>query len=277
MLGESPLISALEAFAVLIARFTRDRRMTVLIVTAGVGTALALQIAAAGFHSIVKTTAMDVGALLRPHIPTAWFRHAHLLSRLGHLLFRSVREVRDGGIVAAAKAVAVSVPIVARNPGMTELLAAVHVRAALIVEIIARGFDSIVKAAALKFLEFLWRRIPAAAVLAVSGRWRSLRHTRGSGHAAQACGSQKQRKCQYCESIESHSSFIPLVEKIPQHSVLSKEKDTGRESARMPSFAQDRSFWTQMRVGLTVQDRGGKWRTRACREPMYLRLRELGL
>jgi hypothetical protein len=149
--------------------------------------------------------------------------------------------VSHAALIAATETIAVRFPIAARNIRIAILVAVVHVWPAVVVGVSLRANDPVAKSAALDLLQFLRRRIPAAAILAIAGRWRSLRHS-GSFGRAQTSGSQKESKCRYCKSIESHSSFIPLVEKIPQHSVLSKEKDTGGETARMPNFAQDRSF-----------------------------------
>jgi hypothetical protein len=157
--------------------------MTILIAAGHIQAAVALHIVPRSVHPVVKTTALNFAALLGTHIPTTLFRRAHLLPRFGHLPFRSAREVRDGGFIAAAKAVAVSFPVVVLDLRMTVLLAPVHVRAALMVEIVARGFDSVMKAAALELLQFLRRRIPAAVILTVAGRWWPLRHAGSIGRA----------------------------------------------------------------------------------------------
>ncbi len=54
-------------------------------------------------------------------------------------------QVRHTHLITTAKAVAIRISLVAWNMRMTVLIAVVHVRPPVIVEILARAFDPIVK------------------------------------------------------------------------------------------------------------------------------------
>jgi hypothetical protein len=71
---------------------------------------------------------------------------------------------------------------------MAVLVAVVHVRTAVVVEIPVGALNSIVEALALDLVQFLRRRVPATAILTISVR----RPLRGAGSlgGGQSCGSE---------------------------------------------------------------------------------------
>jgi hypothetical protein len=73
-----------------------------------------------------------------------------------------------GAVISLAEALAIVLAKVARDPGVTVLIAVIHVRTAVIVEVLAGAFDAIVKALTLGLAELCRRSIPSAAVLAVT-------------------------------------------------------------------------------------------------------------
>jgi hypothetical protein len=76
-------------------------------------------------------------------------------------------EVRHGRLISAAKAVTIRISLVTRNMGMTVLVAVIHVRPAVIINILACAFDPIVKTLPLGLPPFLRWRIPTAAILRI--------------------------------------------------------------------------------------------------------------
>jgi hypothetical protein len=146
--------------------------MTVLIAVVHVWPTVVVKIFACTFHPILKATALDFAALFPAHIRSATVRLARLLFWPEHLpfsltnrLLRSARQVRHTLIVATAKAITIRFSLVARNPRIAVLIAVVHIWPPVIVEILARAFDPVLETLALDLLQFLRRRIPAAAIL----------------------------------------------------------------------------------------------------------------
>jgi hypothetical protein len=62
---------------------------------------------------------------------------------------------------------------------MTVFVAVLYVRCSMVVEILTRAFDTVMKAAALNLLKFRWRGVPASG--AVSRRRWFLRQSIGPG------------------------------------------------------------------------------------------------
>jgi chemotaxis protein histidine kinase CheA len=73
-----------------------------------------------------------------------------------------------GAVISLAKTFAIVVAKSARNPGMAVLIAIIHVRTAVIVEVLAGAFDAVVKPLTLDLAKLSRRRIPSAAVLAIT-------------------------------------------------------------------------------------------------------------
>ncbi len=111
-------------------------------------------------------------------------------------------EVRHGGFISASKAFTVRISLVARYVRMTVLVAIVHVRSAVIINILACSFDPIVKALPLGFAPILRWRIPTATILSI-GIVMFLGQAGGLDRA-QSCDTEKNSKCGYYHSIESH-------------------------------------------------------------------------
>jgi hypothetical protein len=116
-------------------------------------------------------------------------------------------EVRHTYVIATAKAFTIRIPLVARNMRMAVLVAVAHVWPPVIVEVLARTFDPIVKTLPLDLLQFLRWCIPAAAILSIAFVRRSLGKA-GSFDRAQSRDAQEKGNCGYYQSIESHDSYL---------------------------------------------------------------------
>ena len=141
-----------------------------------------VEVIAGSFNAIVEAPALNIPELLRRRVPAAaiMIRGRSVLDHWHGMPLHSFAEVREGRVVAAAKAFAVCVAVGAWNLGMSEFSSALHVWRIVPVEVVAGSFDAIVEALALNIPELLWRRIPAAAILGRRGpilsdqqRWRS--------------------------------------------------------------------------------------------------------
>jgi hypothetical protein len=74
-------------------------------------------------------------------------------------------QVRHGAIIALAEPFPIVLAFIARHMGMPKFFAIFHVRLAVVVEILARAFYSIMKPLALRVAELRRRRIPIMVVI----------------------------------------------------------------------------------------------------------------
>ena len=123
-------------------------------------------------------------------------------------------EMRHGRFISAAKALTIRISLVARNMRMTVLVAVIHVRSTVIINILACAFDPIVKTLPLGLPPFLRRRIPTAAILRI-GIAMSFLGQAGGLDRAQSCDPEKNGKCGYYQSIESHELYLLFLCGLP--------------------------------------------------------------
>jgi len=71
-------------------------------------------------------------------------------------------EMRHRAFISLPESLAVVVPEVARHMRMTELLTVLDVRLAVVLEVLPRSFNPVMKPLSLCFTELRGRRIPAA-------------------------------------------------------------------------------------------------------------------
>ncbi len=69
-------------------------------------------------------------------------------------------QVLDGLLIAALEAFPVICTRALRNVWVPIFFAIVHIRPAMVIEVFAGTFNTIVKALALNLAELLWRRVP---------------------------------------------------------------------------------------------------------------------
>src|ERR1700677_280748 len=105
-------------------------------------------------------------------------------------------------IVAAPESIAIVMSRTWRNMRMAKFVAVIHVRRAVVVEVLACPFNAVVEALTLNVTKLLRRGIPSTRRLAIAGR----RRWRGSVLSQNKAGSS-QRKSKYwkCKPIELHS------------------------------------------------------------------------
>jgi len=165
--------------------------MTVFITILRVCPAVVVAVSACAFHAVLKATTLNVASLSLPRVRSAakgishllvmiahllvMITHllvmvAHPLVRLAHGLLRAALEVGSALFVSTTISVSIGFALFAGTPRVSVFVAIVHVQAAVIVEIIARAFDSVVKALPLNLLQVPWRCIPAAAILGAGGQ-----------------------------------------------------------------------------------------------------------
>jgi len=114
-----------------------------------------------------------------------------------------MQEMIHGNLVPAAESIAVVLSRTWRDMRMTVLIAIVHVRPAVVIEVLASSFDAIVEALTLDIAKLLRWCVPSTRSLIITA-WLFL----WLGHD-KARGSQ--RECEYwkCKSIELHGSIPP--------------------------------------------------------------------
>jgi hypothetical protein len=127
--------------------------MAILIAIIYIGLAVIIKVLTGAFHSIVEAAPFKFIEFLRRRIP--WRR------RLAHLSLAFAHEMRHGHLVATAEALAVAVHELRGHLRPAELVVVVHVRTAVGGKISLCGFNAIVKATALNFVEFLRRSFPS--------------------------------------------------------------------------------------------------------------------
>jgi hypothetical protein len=76
-----------------------------------------------------------------------------------------VHQVMRGDIVSAPEAFAIRLALLARKMRMTKLVAVIHVKPAVIAEVLPRAFNSVAETLVLDLRQILRRHIPAAAIL----------------------------------------------------------------------------------------------------------------
>lgn len=145
LVRQSCLIAAPEPLAVCVSQFARNARAPELIVSFNVQLAVAFEILARLFHSVVESTSLDLVKLPWRRIPSAAVGFAHLAVRLAHLPVMIAHLARHGQLVSAAKTVTVLFAELALDARMTELIAVFGNRAAAVCEIIACRLDPIVE------------------------------------------------------------------------------------------------------------------------------------
>ncbi len=115
-----------------------------------------------------------------------------------------VHQVMRSHFVSTAKAFTVRFALIARKVRMTELVAIIHVKPAVVVEVSPRALDAIVKSLPLGLGQVLRRHIPAAVtILSESGRGLAQGLGKSFG-ASWPCSAEEKSECRDCKSIESH-------------------------------------------------------------------------
>jgi hypothetical protein len=114
-----------------------------------------------------------------------------------------MHQMIHGFVVAAAESLAIVMSRTCLNMRMTELITVIHVWLAVVVEVLASSFDSIVEALTLDIAKLLRWCIPSTRPLIITARlflWLGHDKARGS-----------QRECEYwkCKSIELHGPIPP--------------------------------------------------------------------
>jgi hypothetical protein len=190
---DSELIAAAEAFAIILAQFARDTRVTKLVAIVRVWAAVVLHVLAGSVHAVLKATALDLAELVGNCIPAvvivvATIRIVIVHRRWRRSIYRLLSEVGDAYRITAAEALLIGIPHLMGHIRMAVFVAIVDVGAAVIVEVLLRAYEAILKAATLDVVEFAGRQIPVtvAIMVAVLGGAGSRRGVRGANSVG--CG-----------------------------------------------------------------------------------------
>jgi hypothetical protein len=168
---EGLIVAATEAIAVVVPELARDRRMAERTPGIDVRRKPAIKVSATGIQAIMEAPALNVTELRRRRIPSATVRdRAQDLSPYAWVGRRRwwrniVAKMREGHVVAAAEAITVVVSKRERDGGVTELSSLLNIRWIVVVKVVVRGFEAIMKALALNVAELWRRRIPATAIM----------------------------------------------------------------------------------------------------------------
>jgi hypothetical protein len=190
------LIATPEGIPVSIANLPGNIRMTVLVAVVHIWPAMIVKILAGAFHAILKPAALDVAAHILP-IAVA-VRTAPLLVISSHRLLEPAGavKVRNAPIVTAAKSLLIRFALFGGKMRISILVAIVHVGTAVIVEILARAHDPIVKTLTLHIPQILRRPLPVIPILCSKRGRRSQRRAISSGRR-KSCSSQEKGECRY--------------------------------------------------------------------------------
>jgi hypothetical protein len=113
-LRDGLLITAPEAFAVLIPLPRGNGRIAVLIAVVGVGTAVAIEIPVRTFYSLLIAATLDIGESVQNYPPSmvGGSGHLHLRRRLcSHL---RLGQMSDGNRVSSTEALLIRLPEIER-------------------------------------------------------------------------------------------------------------------------------------------------------------------
>jgi peptide/nickel transport system ATP-binding protein len=146
------IVAALEAIAVCLAHLPRNiLRIPVLVAVIHIRSAVVVKVPLCAYKSIMEAAALNVVELVRWLVPGAW----------AHLRRCHTHQMGDAALIAVAEGVAVSIAHFPRHTlRMPVLIAIVHVRLAVVVEVPLRAHQPIMEAATLNVAELIWRRIP---------------------------------------------------------------------------------------------------------------------
>jgi hypothetical protein len=194
---KSQIVAAVEAVTVIVAEGWRNVGMAEFVSSFHIRGTMILDVLVGALNAIVEALALKVTELRWRRIPAA----ANLDDGCRNWS-RSCLEVRNGQIVAAAEAVAVIIAEGWRNVGIAEFISSFHIRGTMILDVLVGALNAIVEALALKVAKLRWRRIPAAAILAIA--W--LRVVLGLAvlRPEQGRGSQGENKRGKCEMMKLH-------------------------------------------------------------------------
>jgi hypothetical protein len=109
-------------------------------------------------------------------------------------------------IVAAPESIAIVMSRTWRNMRMAKFVAVIHVRRAVVVEVLARPFNAVVETLTLNVTKLLRRGIPSTRCLAIAGWWRWSALSQNK-----AGSSQRESKYWKCKSIELHSLISSMT------------------------------------------------------------------
>lgn len=171
---EDPIVAATEAIAVVVSELARDRGMAERSPGIDVWRKPTIKISMAGIQAIMEALALNLTELLRWRIPGATVHdRAQNLSpyawagRWWRRWWRckTLAVMRKGHVVAAAETVTVVVSKLEGDRGVTELSSLLNIQWIVVVKVVVRGFEAIMKALALDVTELRRGRIPATAIM----------------------------------------------------------------------------------------------------------------
>ena len=197
--------------------------MTIFIAIVHIGPTMILEVPIGANNAILESLAAQSVEFIRRSIPGA-NRCAHLHGRLHG---RSVHDVRHGHVVSTPKALAIGFAQPTGHIRIAILIAIIHVRAAVVLEVLAGSFHSVVESASLHIVPGVRRSLPVVAILAEARRL-------GSGSCRVNARRREQHKSstsnQCCELklIEFHLANAPFV-----------SGDTARETSGRNRTAAD--------------------------------------
>ncbi len=121
-------------------------------------------------------------------------------------------DMLNAHLVSAPEALPIVVPQVTRHIRMAKLIAIVHIRRPMILEVLAGALDAIMKSAALDILKLPWRRLPRLRwtfLIPRRRRWRPLCECSGY---PQRCYRQTQtKKCCHRSRASLHIDLLACV------------------------------------------------------------------
>ncbi len=181
--------------------------MTVLVAIVRIRPAVVIEVFSCTVPSILKSTLPRIlGDVAAPSLgfvayPFAFPRPAIVIAH----------KVTHRSLITTAKALTIGFAKVERKIGVPVLVPIVYIRTTMVVEVLSRTFDAILKAPALDLLPLTRRRIPRIPILDVSAAltvWYP-----GCPYCASASGPQEKSKNRHYKPIKNHYLIFLRFEK----------------------------------------------------------------
>jgi hypothetical protein len=170
----TPTVAFLEgAFLI-----TRHVRMAERVMPIHVGIPVVLEVIARGLDAVPETVTTDFIVAIREGIPAAaadWRRH--ICRRPRSIRRRLSSHMRHGNVVPTEETIPIGLTHRSGNARVTVFETVIRVWAAMVCDVIASGFDTLVEPAALNVIPGIIRAIPITAILCETGGERRQRES----------------------------------------------------------------------------------------------------
>ena len=152
LLRHELVIATPEGITVFVAQIAGNIRMTVFVAVVYIRTAMVIHVFACAYHAILKPTMLDLAALSPSPILSVATTPISRLVITVHWLLNSTIQVGNSNFITPSESVSVGFALFAWKAWISVLVAVIHIGPTVIVSVLARTFDAIMKTLPLDFL-----------------------------------------------------------------------------------------------------------------------------